>query len=408
MSPGNDLLPHNITLSSQTATIMYSPYRDGDCQTGWNVSYTYGVQDHGYGIPQGIGTDYHRTYHGGASLQFNWTGTAVYLYGNASMNTYSIVVDGTNEVVTFDVPQGGLLGKKEGLDYGDHTAKLTVHGNGTKEVAFQYAQVTVGLGYGSKIQNTTINAVDEKSSNNLTVADFFHYKGPVDGWSVEDLAKGNSSPVDNFPKIFRPNGSITNLPHQMITSDGGDVVSFKITNASAFIVWGTVNQNHGSKSVKFTGPNVTKWTILEDSSSALDFWQILYWESGLDRNETYTVSVMNRNNSKLAFSAVKIIDGGARISTISGLSTGLKAGVIAAIDIGSMGFLALLAIIGLVYWRRHTKANRPPLLHRLRISISDLGPIEFAPVTSIHSNTSSNRSSRASRVSDKRYSTDSG
>ncbi|KAF9269192.1 hypothetical protein L218DRAFT_994105 [Marasmius fiardii PR-910] len=385
----NNLRPFNVTLSSQTATILYTPYRDGDRATGWNVSYTYGAQDFGYGTPQGVGIDYHTTSFPGAALQFNWTGTAVYFYGNASLNTFSITVDDMESLQTFDAPNGGLLGKMEGLDYGDHSAKLTVTDSGGKEVAFQYAQVTIGLGFknGSGSANRTVHAVNDSPVDQLEAeSDFFNYAGMLNGWRVQDLTKGNSSPVDDFPKIFRPNGSVTNLSRQMFTTDHGDVVSFNLTKTSTFFLWGTVNQSHGSKNVSITGRNLSKMTILEDSSSVLDFWQVLYWESGLDRDETYTVTVMNGNNSRLAFSALKIIDGG---------SAGLNPAVVAAIDIGSLSFVAMLAVMGLIYWRRHSKANRPPLLHRMSIPDS----IEFAPRSPPAANSHSRRASQNTRAS---------
>ncbi|KAF9262748.1 hypothetical protein L218DRAFT_845337, partial [Marasmius fiardii PR-910] len=139
-----DLLPLNVTISSQTGTIQYLPAREGPVENGWNTSYSDGAVDTGYGRAQGVGTDYHRTSYAGATMEFGWTGTAVYLYGNATAGSYSITVDDEDINASSDVPQGGLLGSKTRLTYGGHKVKLSVLGKG--EVAFSYAQATIGAG----------------------------------------------------------------------------------------------------------------------------------------------------------------------------------------------------------------------------------------------------------------------
>jgi len=203
-----ELLPYNITLSSQTAYgISYSPSRNGNISTGWNVSYTDGVKDMDYGNPVGVGVDQHRTSFAGATMELDWTGTAVYLYGSAEAGSYTISVDNENVDVE---PGGGLLGSKSGLDYGAHTVKLEVTGGSV--VAFQHADVTIGVGYSayvvflsfrlcalnaclyrSEIKNKTIKAVNNGSQN-----DFFTYSsnpsGGTEGWNVE---------VQEFSKFLR-------------------------------------------------------------------------------------------------------------------------------------------------------------------------------------------------------------
>jgi hypothetical protein len=141
--PCMDPIPYNVTLSSQTASIQYSPSRDGSISSmGWNVSYTDGLKDTGYGNPQGVGVDSHQTSLAGASMELTWVGTAVYLYGKASAGSYTVSVDGED---VGSNPDGGVLGSKSGLKYGSHTVRLTASGG--SQVAFQYAQVTIGMGY---------------------------------------------------------------------------------------------------------------------------------------------------------------------------------------------------------------------------------------------------------------------
>ena len=142
----SDPAPYNVTISSQTASIQYAPVRDGDASQGWNVTYDQGSKDTGYGNPQGVGIDSHQTNYSGATMSISWVGTAVYLYGQASAASYSIDVDGASiPFAAVNVEQGGLLGSRTGLQYGNHTVTLTT--SGTAYVAFQYAELTIGIGY---------------------------------------------------------------------------------------------------------------------------------------------------------------------------------------------------------------------------------------------------------------------
>lgn len=141
-----DPLPYNITISSQTASILYDPQRDGALTNGWNVTYSSGLKDTGFGFPQGVGTDSHMTERDSSSLELTWVGTAVYLYGQASSASYTVEVDGTSFTSSsVTVQPGGLLGSKTDLSYGNHTVKLTTHGSNA--VAFQSAELTIGMGY---------------------------------------------------------------------------------------------------------------------------------------------------------------------------------------------------------------------------------------------------------------------
>ncbi|TCD60918.1 hypothetical protein EIP91_009291 [Steccherinum ochraceum] len=295
-----DPLPYNVTVSSQTASIVYAPKRDGDPTAGWNVTYSSGTSNTGFGVPQGVGTDSHWTTHDGASLQLSWVGTAVYLYGDASPASYSIDVDGTSVP---SIGQGGVLASKTGLDYGNHTVTLTTHG--ANQVRFQHAEVTVGLGYnsGPPVQNRTIFAVED---DNTTPNSFFSYVSTPGGntWHVEDA---------KF--VLQADGIESPFPRQMLTASPGDSVSFTVTQTTAFFLYGAVNADHLPKTVSITpssNPSQIRRTIINDFSSALDFKQILYWESGLDRDETYTVQIaqIGPGETSLSFSSLDLLDGG--------------------------------------------------------------------------------------------------
>ncbi|TCD60920.1 hypothetical protein EIP91_009293 [Steccherinum ochraceum] len=383
-----DPLPYNVTISSQTASIVYAPNRDGDPTAGWNVTYSSGTSNTGFGVAQGVGTDSHWTTHDGASLQLSWVGTAIYLYGDASPASYSIDVDGASAP---SIGQGGILGSKTGLDYGNHTVTLTTHG--TDQVSFQYAEATIGVGYssGSSIQNQTIFAVKD---DDTTPNPFFNYVFSPDAntWHVEDA---------KF--VLQANGTTTPFPRQMLTADPGDSVSFTLSNTSAFFLYGAVNSDHHPKTVSIvpaSNANLIRRTMINDYSSALDFKQILYWESGLDRDETYTVRIaqIGPGETSLSFSSLDIIDGGpvpSNTSTTAGgtstgaqtasqgsqtanqgsqtglpsdpsdavnnQSAGLSTGVIVGIAVISGAALLLASIAALLFWR-HSKQKRRKVL----------------------------------------------
>jgi hypothetical protein len=138
------LSPYNITISSQCATIIYKPYRDGPTSGGWNVTYS-GDPDSSYQLQLiATGTSSHRTSFAGASLEISWIGTAIYLYGSAPSGSYSVSLDGGSAVAGPSDSSQRLLNTFTGLNYGNHTAILTVVGS--NEVDFGGAVLTIGMG----------------------------------------------------------------------------------------------------------------------------------------------------------------------------------------------------------------------------------------------------------------------
>lgn len=80
----------------------------------------------------------------GASVQLDWIGTAVYLYGEGPPNGFTIEVDGTqaNQVSSF-LSAPGLLFTQSNLSYGPHSLVLRVV---QPEVSISNATITVGMG----------------------------------------------------------------------------------------------------------------------------------------------------------------------------------------------------------------------------------------------------------------------
>ncbi|ESK80787.1 hypothetical protein Moror_8504 [Moniliophthora roreri MCA 2997] len=324
--------PYNITLSSQTASFLYSPSRDTNITEGWNVTYSGGrtTLDARWGL-QGTGIDFHRKSLAGASLEFGWTGTACYLYGKAEPGSYRVYVD-DEELV--GVPQDGLLGSKSGLTYGSHSANLSVVGGST--VAFQYVDLIIGIGSpGSSVENRTEQATNETSPviPNTRFFRFGNELSPTEnGWEVE---------LD-IPRMMYPDGTTRPLTRQIHTGNERDTLSFTVEEASAFFLRGSLSFDHFLKQATITpGPNGEpfKTTVFNDYSTVLDFEQVLYWESGLDRDKTYDL---------------ELIDGGTFVSSSPGLSSGSIAGIV----VSAVAAACLLAaVVFIVWWRRRRNRN---------------------------------------------------
>lgn len=97
----------------------------------------------------------------------------------------------------------------------------------------------------------------------------------------------------------------------MVTFTQDESVSFTLMQTNAFFLWGAVNFDHGPKTATITPNNSSeeaRTISLNDFSSLLDFKQIIYWESGLDRDQNYTVTITQTAPGAFSFSRLDIID----------------------------------------------------------------------------------------------------
>jgi|ERR1700722_5515304 len=138
------LISSNITINCQSPTFRYSPSRDGPISQGWNLTYS-GSDDSKWSQNiEGLGLAYHRTNLSGAYFEFDWTGTAIYVYGNASQNaSYQTTVDGTTVQANANLNDSLLASVKE-LTYGPHTLRVTTEN--AQLFAVRGAVLTVGMG----------------------------------------------------------------------------------------------------------------------------------------------------------------------------------------------------------------------------------------------------------------------
>ncbi|KAE9401139.1 hypothetical protein BT96DRAFT_856728 [Gymnopus androsaceus JB14] len=286
------MTPYNVTINSQTANLVYKPYKDGDLSGGWNLTYTL-VPDGAAPETTANGTSYHRTTFPGASMALTFTGTDIYLYGNASAGSYSVAVDGgTATQGANDVPQGGLLDAVTSLSYGNHSVTLT--STGTNEVAFQYADVTIGIPGTPELETIlAITATNARSSGDLTglgrgFNPFFSFANP--GW--------------NFPNEFEfmysnPAGNAISIVPRVSAITSSSSVKFTLANTSAFLILGPLNDNHGIFQVTMIPDGDTNNQIVQTgngSSFLSDPQQILFWHSGMDETIAYVIEVTNTAN----------------------------------------------------------------------------------------------------------------
>ncbi|EEB98208.1 hypothetical protein MPER_02328 [Moniliophthora perniciosa FA553] len=77
------------------------------------------------------------------------------------------------------------------------------------------------------------------------------------------------------------------------------ILTFNVVNASAFFMRGFVGGSRHSKIATLTpglNGSASKMTVFDDFSPILDYDQILYWESGLDRDQSYTEDIYGNTN----------------------------------------------------------------------------------------------------------------
>ncbi|KAF8890553.1 hypothetical protein CPB84DRAFT_1398182 [Gymnopilus junonius] len=290
-SSSTDPAPLNITISDDSPTLNYLPYRDGPLTGGWNV--TCPGSDDSTWFPQSfcVGPSSHRTSFVGASVSVQFVGTAAYFYGTAPSGSYVLQVD--NQVVSSPNSPPGLLAKAEGLTYGQHTAYFNVTQSNVVSVSEVVLTIGVGAGGSPGVNRTIIPFTADATLNPL-----FSYTAT---WFTD--LPGTIGAVGN-----------TFYPRQH-TDQAGASVSFTLNETSAFFIYCLVNVDLGPFTVTVQppsdlGPAVT--TTFNSSSRWISLDQVMFWQSGLDRNRQYSVTITNEGQGDAPwwdFSHIDVIDG---------------------------------------------------------------------------------------------------
>ena len=110
-------------------------------------------------------------------------------------------------------------------------------------------------------------------------------------------------------------GSSYQNPRQMVAFEPDATVTFRISRASVFFLWGAVNYDHLTSRATITGEDgQSTETRLDGRSEFVAFQQILYWHSGLDPDKNYTVQIVNGQSEAsvmpaFSFNKLELIDG---------------------------------------------------------------------------------------------------
>ncbi|KAJ8086869.1 hypothetical protein PM082_005694 [Marasmius tenuissimus] len=125
---------------------------------------------------------------------------------------------------------------------------------------------------------------------------------------------------------------------------------------SALRVYGSVNYDHGAYSATLSpsGGASTGTRILNATSKWFAYDSLIYWESDLDRSQSYTLTLTNLDEGKyMDVHSVNLMDGqgGSDSSDGHNLSTSAIAGIAAGIG----ALIVLVGILGLLLWRRRRR-----------------------------------------------------
>lgn len=198
-------------------------------------------------------------------------GTAIYLAGSGTAGAYSTTLDGADAVN--GTPTNEYLVSHDGLDYEAHT--LVLNTTSTSQLNVTSALLTVGIGNeGARITDTNHTAIN--------------------------VASNGSASLDSFFKT-NPNNGQFNFDHdaqtysRIDTTGAGSTISFSFSSASAVLVYGTTNYDHDIFSVTLSpAAGVSTSTRTFNSTSKwFAYDSLTYWETGLDRDKTYSVTFEN-------------------------------------------------------------------------------------------------------------------
>jgi len=291
--------------------LSYLPARDGLLSLGWNITYP------GPPIPKdptyGVGTSTHRTTLSGATIEFRFKGTAAYLLGDAPAGSYTVSIDKGKAVPGKPDSARGVLAALTGLHYADHTIHLTVVKS--VQVSVSGAILTVGMGKpGVSPRSRVIEAVLMDGS--IRSNPFFDFRRP-DGtssqlnWKIDSPKYRYNS--DNTPMLLT--GAMTTAGGK---SSQGSTASFTLNETSAFFIRGGMlaNASEDRFSVTITPPSKVgrpqSRTFMLNSSWG-DPNEILFFESGLNRDLSYGVQIKSEVAGKdtfFGFRTVETLDAG--------------------------------------------------------------------------------------------------
>ncbi|KAJ7232193.1 hypothetical protein B0H12DRAFT_194169 [Mycena haematopus] len=262
----------NLTVTDQSPAFAYSP--DRESATAWESSWT-GSPDASYdsthtqtNIAQG--TSSHVTSASGASVQLNFVGSAVTLYGQGTAGAYSTTLDNGSPVA--GSPAGSMLATYGGLD-GTAAHTLVLKTTQPQQLSLAYATFTIRSNVAaSSVVNNTQVAVTVAANNTASTNPFFSTSG--NGFSNQHID-------DGYTRID------SNSANAQIT--------FTCSNTSVLLIYGTTNYNHGTFSVEIDPPTGASQgaRVFNGTSKWFDLDLPVFFESGMDPTQQYQVKMTN-------------------------------------------------------------------------------------------------------------------
>ncbi|KAJ7116794.1 hypothetical protein C8R43DRAFT_1038081 [Mycena crocata] len=330
----------NFTIEDTSPFLTYTPYADGSnsgLTKGWEPWYTESgfISQNGQG---GAGDSYHLTSLDGASVNLEFYGTAVYMYGTTN-SSYDTILD--HVAYTHESPASDLLLSITDLKEGTHSVTLTARPtSSSQQLAFDRAVVSAPL-----VNNET----PREAFYDNTDATRLRYTGD---WSSSTA-----------PGI--PNASVTH-PWEQTFAQGASVSMDIGPGAVGVSLWGMTNWGNWVFQISVDGS--------EKAYNGSTFWKVpdalLYYQAGLDPTKNHTVIMTNTTpKMKLAFNSMRVYNIQTDVtppgtnsvpvpsptnSSAPSAHSSVKAGVIAGPIIGVLLVVALLC--GFLYWR--SRRNR--------------------------------------------------
>ncbi|PCH34098.1 hypothetical protein WOLCODRAFT_94833 [Wolfiporia cocos MD-104 SS10] len=276
----------NFTIDSSSSFIEYAPYGEGGLGAqpwlglGWQAWYS---GSGGFCAQHGLessGQARHITSLPGASLTFQYYGTSLYLYGSSNC-TFDITIDDNSHTnLTTETEGDGLLRSLENLSLGTHYVNITAHpqANGTQQFGFDYANITIPY------DGDPLVAVTYQNTNSSV----FNYIGK---WSTV-VAPQVPSPTSTAP--YHMTTSFDS--HVTMNFTGGEAVA-----VYGFRDWGNWLYNVTLSSSVSSAPSQYNGSTVWKIGSAL-----LFFQAGLDPNQTYSLDIMNSDGLNLMLNSVTV------------------------------------------------------------------------------------------------------
>ncbi|KAI0361086.1 hypothetical protein OH77DRAFT_393081 [Trametes cingulata] len=383
-----------VTIDDTSSFINYHPQGDGGVgdwtSTGWQPWFSDSGGFNSAGGEDGTGTSLHITAFPGASLDFQFYGTSVALYGTANCS-YEVSVDGASS--SFGAKDGELYAQ-DNLHEQMHRVSLTAHASNSSMFSFDRADVSRPLAAGTSPPTAVVY-----QATNTT---FVQYTG---GWKQQ----------------MDPNGQIPNKEHPAPYYEVDDPpasLSFSFEGTGVAV---NGSRNWGSFTYDVTLDGNT------NTYNASTMWLIgdalLFYQDGLDPHSTHTVNItpkvgggdkfwlnsitvlsdsssdstagQNNASSTISGSSATQSPSSLPTSNASSSSTTKKTnpGLIVGPIIGAIAILSLLA--GLLWWYLH---KRRPSTSRAALTEAQYSPFA-APPSASAAPLMRNASANASRVS---------